>query len=133
MPHYRTMMLNPDYLSAADLWDEKEERYREVIVQIDRVAQGHVIGEQGRKKEMPFAHFAGKKKPLGLNATNCLTLKTITGSPNTERWLGTWIALFVIPTFVGGEERDAIRIRPKAAAPANDNKKAPANDNKGAP
>lgn len=116
MPHYRTM-LTSENLCAADLWDEPRQQYREVVVQIELVKKGEVVGEKGRKKGMPFAHFVGKQKPLGLNATNCKTLAHLARSPNTDQWKGLWITLFVTKTDVGRETVDAIRIRPELAQP----------------
>jgi hypothetical protein len=80
-----------------------------------------VVGEKGRKKDMPFVYFKGKKKPLGINATNGATIARLAGSPKTERWHGLAITLHVIVTDVQGEPRDAIRVRPKAARASNDN------------
>jgi hypothetical protein len=118
MPHYRTM-LTSDNLCAADLWDEDKQQYREVVVQIDHVKKGEVVGEKGRKKGMPFAHFKNTRtgKPLGLNATNCKTLASIAGSPNVDKWRDLWITLYVTKTEVGRETVDAIRIRPELATP----------------
>ncbi len=116
MAHYRTM-LTSENLCAADLWDEAKQGYREVVVEVDHVRKGEVVGEKGRKKGMPFAHFKNTRtgKPLGLNATNCRTLASIAGSPNVDKWKGLLITLYVTQTDVGREKVDAIRIRPEAA------------------
>jgi hypothetical protein len=122
MPHYRTM-LTSDNLCAADLWVEEKGAYREIVVEIDHVKRGEVVGEKGRKKGMPFAHLKAPStgralsKPLGLNATNCRTLTSIAGSPDVAKWKGMLITLFVTKTEVGRETVDAIRIRPEAAQP----------------
>ena len=117
MPHYRTMMKNAEYLNSADLFDEKNDVFREAVVQIDRVTKGEIAGEKGRKDGMPFVYFKGKGKPLGANATNCKSIARIAGSPKTERWIGLWITLYVTKTDSRDGEVDCIRIRPKAAKP----------------
>jgi len=105
-----------DVLRSADLWDDKREAYAEAVVQIEKVTQGTITGENGRQDKMPFAYFAGKQKPLGLNATNCKTLTALAGTPNAGKWSGLWITLYVIKTTdKKGDQVDAIRIRPKLA------------------
>lgn len=129
MAHYRTMLKRAE-LSAADLWSEKDEKYREVVVQIVRITQGEVVGEKGRKKEMPFLHLrsahTGKmiEKPFGANATNCETIAGIAGSPDMKRWLNFWITLYVTKTEMGKGMRDCIRIKPEAAEPPAEPKSA---------
>ena len=110
-----------EYLRSADLWDDKADGYRDVTVQIERVAQGTITGEKGRQDKMPFVYFANSKtgKPLGINATNGKTLCKLAGSQNAARWVGLWITLFVTQTAdkQTGEMVDCIRIRPKLAQP----------------
>jgi len=116
-------MLKSDKFSAADLWSENLEKYVEIVVQIERVSQGEVIGEKGRKKEMPFLTMRSAKtgqtipKPLGINATNGDTIAGIVGSPDVKKWIGLWITLYVTKTEMGKGMRDCIRIRPQAAQP----------------
>lgn len=119
MPHWRSMFSKQsEYLRSADLWDDKRDGFREVVVQIERVAQGTIVGEKGRADKMPFAYFVDKQKPLGLNATNCKTLVALSGSQNASKWVGLWITLYVTKTeSKTGEVVDAIRIRPKLAEP----------------
>jgi hypothetical protein len=119
MPHYRTM-LTSEHFCAADLYSEQRETYLELDVEILEVRKGEVVGEKGRKKGMPFITMrsirSGRtiEKKLGLNATNCETIKSLTGSPEVNRWLGQLITLHVVETEMGREKRDAIRIRPTA-------------------
>jgi hypothetical protein len=118
MAHYRTM-LTSDNLMAADLWDDRTERYGEWIVKIISVAKGEVVGEKGRKKGMPFIRIANQQgrehpKPLGLNATNCETIRSLVGSPDVKRWPGLWITLYVTQTDSKDGKRDCIRIRPES-------------------
>lgn len=121
MAHYRTMLTSDNFM-AADLWDEADKKYRDAVVQIVTVKKGEVVGEKGRKKGMPFVTMKNARgnalsKPLGLNATNCATLTSIAGSPDTDRWVGLWVTLYVTKTDAGAEKRDCIRIRPEAAGP----------------
>jgi hypothetical protein len=122
MPHYRTMLSN-DNFCAADLWSEQRGGYGEIIVGIEAVKKGEVVGEGGRKKGMPFITMRSAKngqvipKPLGLNATNCKTIASLAGSADVSKWIGKWITLYVTKTTVGRETVDAIRIRPELAPP----------------
>ena len=66
--------------------------------------------------EMPVLMFAGAKKRLFLNRTNCKTLEKLCDTPDINQWRGP-ITLVVVRTKVGPEEMDAIRIAPKRPAP----------------
>lgn len=66
--------------------------------------------------EMPVVSFAGAKKRLALNRTNCKTLEKINDTPDINAWRGP-ITLVVVRTKVGPDEVDAIRIAPKRPAP----------------
>jgi hypothetical protein len=74
-----------------------------------------VTGQDG-VKEMPYIARKGQKK-LGLNATNCKTLETLTGSPDWKDWTG-WFTLVVVRVSYKDmqtkqrTETDAIRISP---------------------
>jgi hypothetical protein len=122
MAHYRTMLSSENFC-AADLWSEQGQKYAEIDVEILAVRRGEVVGEKGRKKTMPMATLrslrTGKTidKPLGLNATNCRSLASLAGTPNTEKWHGMLITLYVTKVDVGRESTDAIRIRPELAKP----------------
>lgn len=111
MPHFKSFT-DTTMLYAFDL--QGKERH----VQIDRVTGGELIGEGGRKTKKPMAYFRGIERPLALNATNCKTIAAITGSPDTDKWIGQWVTLYVSQVqSPKGETVDAIRIRPKAPAP----------------
>lgn len=66
--------------------------------------------------EMPVVMFAGAKKRLALNRTNCKTIEKLCGTPDINAWRGP-ITLVVVRTKVGPEEMDAIRIAPNRPAP----------------
>lgn len=109
MTHYRKMMEPREYIYCEDL------QGRDVTVTIERVSQGLLVGEKGRKTKKPLAYFKGKSKPLALNITNSKVLERIAGSPEVERWVGLTIVLFPTTT----KDKDGVivpcvRIRPSA-------------------
>jgi hypothetical protein len=108
MPHYRSMF-DSQYLFAFDL--QGKDRH----VQIERVAAGELVGGGGRKTKKPLVFFKGVEKPLALNSTNAKAIVAISGSPDTDKWVGQWITLYPTqcqsPT---GETTDCIRVKPKA-------------------
>lgn len=118
MPHYRTMLSSTNF-SAADLWSESGQRYGTIVVSFESFKKGTVVGEGGRSKDMPFATMRSQRtgelipKPLGLNATNCKTLSSLTGSENVDKWIGPLFQLVVVDTTVGRERVKAIRIAPE--------------------
>lgn len=62
--------------------------------------------------EMPCVSFAGARKRLALNRTNCKTLEKLCGTPDINGWRGP-ITLVVVQVKVGPEETEAIRIAPR--------------------
>jgi hypothetical protein len=74
--HWRQVLKrkNANMLYAEDLGPQGTK----LDVQIDESGTIEVTGADG-KKRMPYIAKRGAKK-LGLNATNCKTLETITGS-----------------------------------------------------
>ena len=103
--HWRTMM-SSEYLYAADLLG------RDIVVTIEKIVAGKLIGEGGREAKKPLVHFAGKKKPLALNATNCKTIASIYGTNDMAQWIGKRITLYPTTTKVKGQTEECIRIRP---------------------
>ena len=92
---------------------------KDVTVIIDRVVQGELVGQQGRKTKKPLVYFKGKSKPLALNITNIKTIASLYGSFRVEDWIGKSITLYPTTTNFGSETKDCIRIRvrkPGAAA-----------------
>lgn len=109
MAHWRKFMDPREYIYAEDLSG------RDVDVQIAKVTQGEMLGEKGRKSKKPLCYFAGKSKPLALNKTNCKTIERITGSADTDAWIGQWITLFPSTTQdPNGNPVDCVRVRPRA-------------------
>lgn len=117
MPHWRTLMQSENFC-AADLWDERADKYATAAVKIVRVAGGEVVGKKGKKKGMPFLWLEDRngnaaRAPFGANATNANTISAVLGSADYKKWVGQWIGLYV--TKVDGPDGlvDAIRINPK--------------------
>ena len=97
------------YLKASDLNDQT------VVVKIADVKVEQVGQNQDTK---PVAYFEGKKKGLVLNKTNSRKIASIAGSPETEDWVGTEIAIFPTETEFGGESVECIRVKaPKGSKP----------------
>jgi hypothetical protein len=108
-------------LRSADLYDDAASKragrdvYASPIVQIEKVVVGKVKSrEKPNGERRNYAHFVGKAKPLGLNVTNCETIQSLSGSPDTDRWAGLTIQLYVDPAarYPSGKKGPAIRIRP---------------------
>jgi hypothetical protein len=98
------------YLKAADL------QGREPAVTIERLEFEPV----GQDKEIkPVLYFAGKEKGMVLNKTNAETIKTLTGSEETDDWGGFAIRLYSAKVQFQGKTVDSIRIKaaPRQAAP----------------
>jgi len=96
-----------NYLKASDLGGAQP------IVTIDRVEFEAV----GREREMkPVLYFVGKEKGIVLNKTNAKNIAGLTGSFQTEEWVGMRIRLYATHVEFNGETVETIRI--KAAPPA---------------
>lgn len=95
------------YLKASDL------KGQQPIVTIDRVAFEPV----GQKREMkPIVYFTGKDKGMVLNKTNAKNIAGLTGSFETDEWVGMRIRLYSANVEFQGETVESIRVK---AAPAN--------------
>ena len=96
--------LNPSlYLSAADL-KGKQQRATIEYVEVDEFEQ------DGRKKKKAVVSFKGGSKSLILNKTNGSMLVEITGSDDTDGWVGTTVMLMPTRVPFQGKIVDAIRI-----------------------
>lgn len=107
--HYRRMYDDSEMLYAYDL---EGANGRDVVLQIEKVWGGELVGEKGRKSKKPFVKFVGKDKKLALNKTNGKAIATMYG-PNTEEWVGKYIAIYATTTEYNGEQRECIRVRPR--------------------
>lgn len=105
--------LDKDFLYSYDL------QGRDVTVIIERVAQGTLVGQQGKKSKKPVVFFKGKSKPLALNVTNIKTIAALYGSFKAEDWIGKAITIYPTTTNFGSETKDCIRIRNKRPGAAS--------------
>lgn len=95
-----------EWLKAADLHG------REVIVKISKV--GTTTFKDSRTKEekhQVVLHFEGKDKAFGLNWTNAKRVADLTGSRDTDDWIGHTITLYPTEVEAFGETVEAIRIK----------------------
>jgi len=117
-------MVQSEHFCAADLWNDKLEKYENKIFKIVKVAQGEVKGEKGRKKGLPFLTLEdvdGKpqRAPFGANPTNCTAIANALGSPDAKKWPGNWIGLYVTKVDSPSGLVDAIRVAPKRVQPGD--------------
>lgn len=107
MTDYRAMY-DREHIGAWDL------EGRDVVVTIDRVIPGEIVGNGGRKDKKPILHFIGAKKTMIVNRTNGKTIATLYG-PKVEEWKGKRITLYSAMTRAldGSGDVECIRVRPK--------------------
>ena len=80
----------------------------EPVVIIDRVA----VEPIGQDKEMkPVIYFQGLEKGLVLNRTNSKKISDIAGTPETDKWRGVEIKLYVAEVQFKADTVEAIRIK----------------------
>lgn len=100
------------YLKASDLPEEGSTAY---------VIEDVRVEEIGREKQpKPVIYFDDEDKGFVANKTNCNTIAKLTGSRDTEGWIGKTIRLYRTEVEFGGEMVESIRvsIKPsKSAAP----------------
>lgn len=104
-----------EWLKAADL------QGRQCVVKIEKISTTTFEDKRNKTtKQQVVLHFEGKEKKLGLNWTNAKKVADITGSRNTEDWVGYSIMLYPTEVEAFGETTEAIRIRavPNAQRPA---------------
>ena len=111
MTHWKLLQDRGEYISACDLLG------KEKILQIESVKGGELTGEGGKKSKKAIASFVGASRKLALNATNCKTLVTLSGSKDVEKWVGLWVTIYPTTTKFGGETSECIRIKPELAKP----------------
>lgn len=105
-----------NYLKASDLQGQQP------TVTIDRVEFEAV----GREKEMkPVLYFRGKEKGIVLNKTNAKTISNLTGSPDTDDWIGFSLKLYSTHVEFAGEQVEAIRIKAAGRTAAPQRRPAP--------
>jgi hypothetical protein len=94
------------YLKAGDLPDEGSQQF--TIEKID-------IEEIGRDKDKkPIIFFDEIHKGLVCNKTNWKTISRLTGSDDSDDWIGTKINLYRAEVEFQGEMVESIRVKMKA-------------------
>lgn len=98
------------YMKAADLPEE---------VLLPVVIEKITMEEIGRNKDIkPVIHFKDQDKSFVCNKTNANTIAKITGSRDTDEWLGKTIRLYRTEVQFGDEMVESIRVSVKTAAKA---------------
>lgn len=128
MAHFRAFFSSDEWLTASDLYNERDDSFIELDVEITKVTKGVLAtpGKNDAKKSRPALHFvslrSGKPvpKPLGAGATICETIASIAGTGEMKRWVGQAITLFVTETKVSGKTRPCIRVKPQPPRAARD-------------
>jgi hypothetical protein len=94
------------YFSSGDLGDKT------IIAAIEDVKLVVVKSQDGSNQSKLAVYLQGQQQALLLNKTNYLTIKKLTGSTQTDDWLGFVIELYQDPN-------DWIRVRqaPQAGMP----------------
>src|SRR5262245_25754323 len=93
------------YLKCADLKGKPR------VVEIEQAPIETLKNPKGEEQRKVVLYFKGAKKTLPLNLTNFDAVAEITGSDETNDWLGTKIELYPATTMMGGKITDCIRIR----------------------
>lgn len=112
LTHWK-ILTNPKYLGAYEFKPGEEK-----IVQIVSVASEVVTGDGGKESQCTVAQLRDPVnkdntiKPMILNATNCKTLKKLTGSDYIQKWAGARIILYVDPKVkLGKDIVEGLRIK----------------------
>jgi hypothetical protein len=116
MPHWRSMT-ERDSLGAWDLVDLATGAPKDYTLEIERVEVGVVKSREKPKGEKrPFVYFKRAGKPLVCNATNAKVISQLSGSEDTNQWVGKRVTLYQTSVrSAAGVEVPGIRIRPKRA------------------
>jgi len=105
--------VSDDFLVADDL-DGKD-----APLVIERVESKEATLQEGRHPERIHVYFAGRPKPLLLNATNARSIIALYGK-RAKDWTGKTVTLYPTVCKMKGLDTDCVRIRAKGqkAAPA---------------
>ena len=116
--HYKKLFEPGDYLFAADLIDDATGKATTPTLTIAKVEQGHLpIQGTSRTERKPVISFAGAKKKLATNKTNCKTIAALYGN-DTREWVGKRIALYATTcNGIQGGVVECIRVRPQVPPP----------------
>lgn len=115
MPHWKKLIGNSKYIGAWALYGQ-----REMILTIDRAEMQEITGKDDKEPEIKLVvYWKEDELPMICNQTNAKAISSATGSPNTDDWPGHRVILYSDRVNVGGEMKDAIRVRPEAPIAAN--------------
>ena len=93
------------YLKTTDV----KQDVKVTIVQVE----AENIGREGNEDLKLLVFFEGLEKPMVLNKVNFETLKELTGTSETDSWLGETVILYTDPNVMfGGKRVGGLRIKP---------------------
>jgi hypothetical protein len=107
-------MFDRDYLGAWDL-------PHDVTLVIKRVEAGKLKANGGASQKKPILHFNKTDKRFILNKTNGKIIAALYGT-DADKWVGKPITLYATKASFGGEQVDAIRVRPTVRTPQKNGK-----------
>lgn len=90
-------MFESPYVIAADFIDAKTKKLITPTLKVSRVVKEKIIKKNPEDKDevMAFMYFEKAKKPLGLNRTNAEAMALVTGSRDSDDWIGKLVTLGV--------------------------------------
>lgn len=113
---------NNTYLGTWSLPDGKD-----IILTMTKVVREDVVGQGGRKEQLPVLYFQEVDKGLVLNKTNGKTIEKLY-TPYVENWNGKRIQIFAkndikIGNGRNAETTDGLRVRPMVPANLQESEK----------
>lgn len=99
---------NSGYLRADDIKGQKP-----VVTIEDITTSTNRDKRTGEEYTQLVLTFVGKEKKLSLNRTNAQMIAELTGSDNTDDWIGVSLKLYTTLVTVGDEKKLGIRIMPE--------------------
>lgn len=108
---------------------KKEDVQPPLIVTVSGLSKEN-LAKDGETPEMkPILHFSEAVKPMVLNMTNAKLIAMVTGSEETDDWIGKKVTLWNDPTVSFGEKMTGgIRVQ----MPTQEAQAAPMSENPGA-
>ena len=102
------------FVSALDLSEDADS-----VVTVAKVEMKHIENRDGSSERKPVVTLTKPLQPEGptawiLNKTNTRRIKQVLGTGDPAAWVGKSLALYVDQVDVGGETKDAIRVRTRA-------------------
>lgn len=107
MPHWRSLCDDDGLLYVHHL------QGRPAVVTIEAVSAAKLVGQAGRTTRKPLLAFRGTTRRLAICKTDAKTLERLTGSGDTDRWVGVTIQLVPATTRTSDGDVPCIRIAPR--------------------